>query len=106
MSGFESGGQSWGGGVVVRPGQGGQVWAMRMARAVPGSSSAPACLFVPASSCATAQTSARAVAQLLGWSSGVRRGHRCSSAWEVRVILPSGLSAGRARALLAMVEVL
>jgi hypothetical protein len=101
MAGFASGGKSWGGSVVVRAGQGGWVWALRMARPVPGSLPAPACLFIPAPSFAAAQAMAQAVVQRLGWPSGVRRGKRCASSWEVRVVLPSGLSAGKARAMLA-----
>lgn len=101
MPGFVSGGRSWGGSVVVRAGQGGWVWALRMARPAPGSLPAPACLFVPASSFAAAQAMAFAVVQRLGWRSGVRRGHRTLAAWEIRVVLPSDLSAGKARAMLA-----
>lgn len=100
MSGFASGGRSWGGSVVVRQGQGGWIWAQRMARPAPGSLPAPACLFVPVSSFAAAQAIAQAVVQRLGWRSGTRRGARCSSPWEIRVILPSGLSAGKARLML------
>lgn len=101
MVGFASGGRSWGGGVSVRADQGGWVWAQRMARSAPGSLPAPACLFVPTSSFAVAQAAAQAVVRALGWPSGVRRGKRCTSSWEVRVVLPSGLSAGKARAMLA-----
>ena len=86
--------------MVEREGRNGWIWAQRMARTVPGSMPAPACLFVPASSFTAAQAAAQKISLALKWRSGVRRGLRCSSPWEIRVVLPSGLSAGMARAAL------
>ena len=86
---------------MVREGQSGWIWAQRMARSVPGSRPAPACLFVPSSSFREASTAAKAITQKVKWPSLVRKSKRCNSSYEVKVILPSGLSAGIARAALA-----
>jgi hypothetical protein len=99
MAGFVSGGRSWGGAVVLRVSRSGWVWSFRAARSAPGSWSAPAAVCVPFDSGALASMWARSVAAL-GWRVWVRRGRRCGSAWECKVALPGGLSAGGARALL------
>ena len=103
VSGFVSGGRSWGGGVVLRVSRSGWVWSLRAARA--GGWSAPAALCVPFLSRPGSVAWAVSVARVLGWRVWVRRGRRCSAAWEVKLALPSGLSARSARAVLPQVGV-
>jgi hypothetical protein len=90
MAGFVSSGRSWGGAVVVRVSRSGWVWVFR---------SAPAAVCVPFESSVLASMWARSVTAL-GWRVWVHRGRRCGSAWECKVALPAGLSAGGARAVL------
>ena len=92
--GFVSGGSS----VVVRHGSDGVVWGFRACSA--GTRPAPACLFVPFACLASASSWARSVAMSLGWRVWVRRSRRSLGPFEVKVALPSGLSASAARAAL------
>ncbi len=108
--GFVSGSQSYGAGVSVRFCTLGFAWAFRASAA--GLRPAPACIFVPFSSHAQASAFARSVAVSSGWRVWLRSGSRCSCwagtssepAWAVKVALPAGLSAARARAYLQGVE--
>ncbi len=105
MSGFVSGGSSFGAGVSVRFSRSGWAWALRAPAA--GLRPAPACVFVPFPSRSAAVAWARLVA-VLRFRVWVRPGARCSCwsaacappapAWSVKVALPSGVSARAARA--------
>lgn len=101
MAGFVSGGRAWGGSVVSRVGADGFVWSVR----VPSASRAP----VPASLCVPfgcqlwAAEWARSVVQGLGWPVSVRRARRSVGPFEVKVLLPCGLSAAQARQALPVV---
>lgn len=97
-SGFISGGRSWGAGVVVRVSASGWAWAFRSARSASGSFTAPACVCVPFASFHLARSWARSLSGA-GWRCWVRRGRRCpGAAFEVKVVLPAGVSARAARA--------
>ncbi len=101
MAGFVSGGRSWGGSVVSRVGAGGVAWSVR----VPGrgQGAVPAALCVPFGSMALASAWARAVAAGLGWQVVARRARRSAGPFEVKVSVPVGVSAARARQLLPVV---
>lgn len=101
MSGFVSGGCSWGGSIVSRVGGCGSVWSVR----VPGGGlgQVPASLCVPFGCRATASRWARLVAARLGWRVVVRRARRSVGPFEVKVTIPVHLSASRARASLPLV---
>lgn len=109
MSGFVSVPSSRGAGVVARVLVGGWVWARRALPSGSGWSPAPACVFVPFGSAASAHAFASAVAGF-GWRSWVRSGSAGSPVfaacglsapgWCVKVALPSGWSARSARAVL------
>jgi hypothetical protein len=92
--GFVSGGSS----VVLRCGSDGVVWGFRACSA--GSRPAPACLFVPFGCLASASSWARSGAVVLGWRVWVRRARRSAGPFEVKIALPSGLSASAARSAL------
>jgi hypothetical protein len=111
MPGFLSAGRSYGAGVVARVSRSGWVWSWRAA--APGLAPAPAALFVPFASFGAAVVWSRKVARSTGWRVWVRRGSRCSCwssgavspvpAWAVKVALPAGWSAARARRSLPLV---
>ena len=98
MAGFVSGGRSWGGSVVSRVGAGGVAWSVRVPSR--GHVGVPASLCVPFVSMASASGWARSVAASLGWRGVVRRAKRSAGPFEVKVSLPLGMSAARARQLL------
>jgi hypothetical protein len=102
MSGFVSAGSSFGAGVVARASRGGWVWACRSLRA--GLRPAPAAYCVPFSCRASALAFAASVSRSLGWRAVARPARRCASACEVKVLLPAGLPAARARAMLELVS--
>ncbi len=101
FSGFVSGGRSFGAGVVSRVSQSGWVWSQRAARWVPGfmPTVAPASVCVPFSSFGLASRWAGRVAAA-GFRVLVRRPKRCAAVFEVKVVLPMGLSLRAARRLL------
>lgn len=96
MSGFISSGSAFGAGVVSRISNGGWVWACRALRS--GLNPAPAAYCVPFGCRASAIAFASNVSRSLGWRAVARPAKRCQSKCEVKVILPSGLPASRARA--------
>jgi len=98
MSGFISGGSRFGAGVVARVSRGGWVWACRSLRS--GLHPAPAAYCVPFACRASAVAFASSVSHSLGWRAVARPARRCASACEVKVLLPAGLPAARARAML------
>lgn len=98
MSAFISAGSSFGAGVVARVSSSGWVWACRALRA--GLNPAPAAYCVPFGCRASAIAFASSVSRSLGWRAVARPAKRCTSQCEVKVILPSGLPASRARAVL------
>ena len=111
MAGFVSSGRSFGAGVVSRLGRDGWVWSQRVGAS--GRAPAPAALFVPFTGRAQAVAWAQRAARATGWRVWVRSGLRCSC-WAagslgpapssaVKVALPSGWSAGRARRALPLV---
>jgi hypothetical protein len=96
-AGFVSGGQSWGGRVVVRVFGHGWVWAQRVASSRPGSWPAGASVCVPFAGPRGAFALARALSRI-DWAAWARRGRRCGSAWEVKVVLPPGVRVAALRA--------
>ena len=96
MSGYVSGGSS----VVLRCGSDGVVLGFRAGGA--GRRPAPVCLFVPFGCLTSASAWGRSVAVSLGWRVWVRRARRSVGPFEVKVALPSGVSAGAARAALGL----
>lgn len=102
MAGFISGGSSWGGSIVSRVGADGCVWSVRAPSAVRGPVSPSLC--VPFTAQPAASAWARQVARLLGWRVSVRRAKRSAGPFEVKVVLPWGLSAAQARQALQAVR--
>jgi hypothetical protein len=96
VNGFVSGGGS----VVIRRSTDGSVWGFRAYCA--GRRPAPDCLFIPFSSFVSASAWAQSVPARLGWRIWVRPARRCSSAFECKIALPSGVSASSARAALGV----
>lgn len=94
--GFQSGGRAFGGAVVVRVSKSGWVWAFRAARSASGSFPSPACVYVPFSNYYLARSWCRQLAAC-GWRAWLRRSSRCPSLFEVKIVLPPGLSARAAR---------
>lgn len=112
MAGFVGVGRSYGAAVVARRGRDGWVWSQRVGAA--GLAPAPAALFVPFGSHTQAAAWAQRAARATGWVVVLRTGRRCSCwsagaigpapAWAVKVVLPAGWSAGRARGVLPLVS--
>ena len=98
MSGFTSVGSAFGASVVARVSSNGWVWACRALRA--GLNPAPAAYCIPFGCRASAIAFASSVSRSLGWRAVARPAKRCKAQCEVKVILPSGLPASRARATL------
>jgi hypothetical protein len=98
---FFSGGRAWGGSVVSRIGADGAIWSVRVPAA--GQCAVSPCLCVPFGGLDVALPWARQVSTLLGWRVVVRKAKRSCGPFEVKVTLPRGLSAGRARAFLPVV---
>ena len=71
------------------------VWSVRVPSGRRGR--VPASLCVPFGSMASASVWARSVAAGLGWPVVVRRARRSPGPFEVKVSLPLGVSAARAR---------
>ena len=112
MAGFIGVGRSYGAAVVARLGRDGWVWSQRVGAA--GLAPAPAALFVPFAERAQAIAWAQRAARATGWAVVLRSGRRCSCwasgavgpapAWAVKVVLPAGWSASRARGVLPLVS--
>lgn len=101
MVGFVSGGRAWGGSVVSRVAASGVVWSVRVPSASRGP--VPASLCVPFGCLPSAQAWARSVSQGLGWRVSVRHARRSVGPFEVKVLLPWGMSAAQARQALPVV---
>ena len=99
MSGFVSGG---GGGVVCRPLRSGAVWVWRAGLSRFGGLF-PSAVCVPFASPVAASAFAAAVSQR-GFSALARPACRCAAAFEVKIVLPVGVSVARARVHLAGVR--
>ena len=103
MSGFVSGGSSFGGAVLSRVSSSGFVWSVRVAGR--GRSAVPASLCVPFGCKSFALQWAGQVSARLGWRVSVRPARRCQcSPFEVKVLFPRvGLSCRSALASLPVV---
>jgi hypothetical protein len=103
MSGFVSGGSSFGGSILSRVSADGFVWSVRVANGK--KIAVPASLCIPFGSLSSARLWAGQVVTRLGWSVSVRRGKRCmGSAFEVKLLFPYvGLSCRSALASLPVV---
>lgn len=103
MSGFVSGGSSFGGPVLSRVSSSGFVWSVRVASGK--KNPVPASLCVPFGCLASACLWASQVVARLGWSVWVRPAKRCTgSTFEVKILFPSvGLSCRSALASLPVV---
>lgn len=101
MSGFVSGGRAWGGSIVSRSGASGSVWSVR----VPGGAlgQVPASLCVPFGCLPSAASWARQVSARQSWPVMVRQARRSVGPFEVKVLLPLGMPAARARFALPLV---
>lgn len=101
MAGFVSGGRAWGGSIISRVGASGSVWSAR----VPGGGlgQVPASLCIPFGCLPSASSWARQVSARAGWPVVVRQARRSAGPFEVKVLLPLGMPAARARFALPLV---
>lgn len=95
MAGFVSGGSAWGGSIVSRAGADGCVWSVRVPSATRGQVSPSFC--VPFAAQGAALQWARLVSSRLSWQVSVRRAKRTAGPFEVKILLPLGVSATQAR---------